>query len=179
VLDKHDTLVWQWLKGSPTSRSEFGSPDVATDYALCIYEAGPPRRLALSAHVPGGRRCGASRPKPCWKATRTGFHYKDSTGASHGVRSLLLQEGIEAGKARIVVTGKGAPLGVPSLATLVPPLTVQLANTDGRCWEATYTLPAQFESSIFKGKADPTPAPRATHTPRPRSAASSPPIMSQ
>jgi hypothetical protein len=116
--------------------------------------------------------CGANRPKPCWKATKSGFQYKDNEGASDGVRSILLQEGLEPGKAKIVVVGKGVQLNVPSPLTLVPPLTVQLANTDGRCWEATYSLPAQFESSTFKGKADPAPAPRATRTPRPTRTAS-------
>jgi hypothetical protein len=164
ALDKHDALVWQWLRGSPTSTIELGAPDSTTDYAICLYDAGPPRRLVLSANVPGGQVCGAKRPKPCWTTTKTGFRYRDSDGASDGVRSMVLQEGLEPGKARIVVVGKGAQLGVPSLVTLVPPLTVQLANSDGRCWEASYSFPARFEPSTFKAKADPTPVPRA---PRP------------
>jgi hypothetical protein len=119
----------------------------------------------LSADVPAGRLCGRSRPKPCWRARRSGFQYRDHDGSADGVRSILLQEG-ESGRAKITVTAKGAPLEVPSLADLVPPLTVQLVNEDGRCWEAVYSVPAQLEASTFKGKADPTPAPRPTRTPR-------------
>ncbi len=164
ALDKNDSLVWRWLKGSPTSKSDFGIPDVTTDYALCIYDTGPPRRLVLSATVLGGRACGAKRPKPCWKESTTGFRYKDVDGASHGIRSILLREGLDPGKAKIVVVGKGAQLAVPSLLGVVPPVTVQLANSDGQCWEATYSLPADFDASEFKAKADPTPVPHPTRT---------------
>jgi len=137
---------------------------VTTDYALCLYDFGPPRRLVLDAEVPGGGMCGARRPKPCWKSTKAGFQYKDADGASEGVRSILLQEGLEPGKAKIVWQGKGALLAVPSPLDLVPPITVQLVNEAGRCWEATYSAPAQLEASKFKGKADPPPGPRPTRT---------------
>src|SRR5207237_7661081 len=58
-------------------------------------------------------------------------------------------------------------LDVPQPLSLVPPLTVQLTNTDGRCWEATYSFPSDVAASQFTGKADPTPLPRATRTPGP------------
>jgi hypothetical protein len=164
-VDKYDTLVWQWLKGAPTTKSEFGAPDVATDYALCVYEAGAPQRLVLSADVPAGGMCGRSRLRPCWKATRTGFRYRDGDGGADGVRSILLQEGLENGRAKVALTAKGAALAVPSLVSLVPPLTVQLVNGAGRCWEAVYSVPAQFEASTFRGKADPTRMPRPRRTP--------------
>jgi hypothetical protein len=121
--------------------------------------------LVLSADVPAGRLCGHSRPKPCWHTRRSGFQYRDHDGTADGIRSILLQEG-DAGRAKITVTAKGAPLEVPSLADLVPPLTVQLVNEDGHCWEAVYSVPAQMEASTFKAKADPTPIPRPTRTPR-------------
>ena len=53
------------------------------------------------------------------------------------------------------MTGKGAGLGVPSLGALVPPVIVQLQNSDGHCWEASYSAPAAIEESKFKGKSDP------------------------
>jgi hypothetical protein len=85
---------------------------------------------------------------------------------------MFLQEGREAGRARISVVGKGAALGLRSPASLVPPLTVQLTNTDRRCWEAVYSVPARMNSSAFEAKADPTPEPHATRTPRPPRATS-------
>jgi hypothetical protein len=160
--DTHDALVWQWLKGAPTSASEFGRPDVATDYALCIYDTSATDRLAWSAAIAGGRTCGTSRPRPCWRATRTGFRYH----APDGIRSIVLHASLEAGRAKIVVSGKGAELGLPSPAMLLPPLRVQLANSDGFCWEATYGASTRFDASSFKAKADPTPSPRPTRAPR-------------
>ena len=159
------SLTWQWLKGSPTSKLDFGSPDVTTDYALCVYDAGSAPRLVLSAAIPAGQLCGSKKPKPCWKPTKAGFQYKDSTGSADGVHTIVLQSGEAPGRAKIVVAGKGIHLEVPNPLSLVPPVTVQLATSDGRCWEATYSLPAKVEASEFKGKADPTPLPRATRTP--------------
>jgi hypothetical protein len=143
-------------------------PNAATGYALCVYDAAAAGRLVSSATVPGGRACGTTHPRPCWKESSTGFRYTDVESASEGVRSILLREGLAPGKARIVVVGKGVQLAVSSLLDFVPPVTVQLANRDGQCWEATYSVPAELDASQFKAKADPTPVPRPTRTARAR-----------
>ena len=127
---------------------------MTTDYALCVYDAGPPPRLVLSAAIPAGRLCGSKHPKSCWKSTKAGFRYQDAAGAAQGVHTILLQSGDERGKAKVVIVGKGGKLHLPPLSDLVPPLTVQVTNSAGRCWEAVHSRPAKFLSSQFKAKAD-------------------------
>ncbi len=44
---------------------------------------------------------------------------------------------------------------MPDLTTLTQPLTVQIQQTDGLCWEAVYSGPPTLHTStIFKAKAD-------------------------
>ena len=141
-------------------------PDVATDYALCVYDAAAGGRLVSSATVAGGRMCGTLRPRPCWKESSTGFRYADAASAADGIRSILLRQGLAPGKAKVVVVGKGSHLAEPSPLDLVPPITVRLSNSDGQCWEATYSVPSELSPFRFRAKADPTPVPRPTRSAR-------------
>ena len=89
--------------------------------------------------------------------TRSGFRYVDKARAPVGLQKIVLKRGLTAGTALIVVKGKGSALGVASLP-LVQPLTVQLKNSSGACWEATYDGPALKNTAgppgRFKDKAD-------------------------
>ena len=82
--------AFSWQKGS-VAFEDLGSPAEDTDYALCVYDGTDAPVLRLDA--PAGGSCGG---KPCWKASgkpgqETGFVYKDTAGASDGVRSLVLK----------------------------------------------------------------------------------------
>ena len=147
--DTGDALVWKWSKGSRTTVLDFGDPTTTTAYELCIYDQGG---LKLSASVPADNICAG---KPCWAAIGAkGFKYKNKAATPDGLTQILLKEGAD-GKAKISVKGKGVNLDDPNLATLAEPVRVQLQNTIGKCWEATYSAPPTKQApDQFKDKAD-------------------------
>ena len=66
----------------------------------------------------------------------------------------MLREGLDAGKSKIIVKGKGLNLDMPPLP-LDPPVRVQLRNSAGMCWEACYSAPAiRNQTYQFKDRAD-------------------------
>ncbi len=144
-----DRILWNWSKGSATSKADFGTPLTTTGYTLCVYDG--TSAVVGSAHAPGGGTCDG---RPCWKESSHGFKYRKRDISGSGLVNslqLVLKEGT-AGKAKIVVTEKGGP--VPALP-LSQPARVQLVNAAGTCWEATYGAPATKNApGQFKDKAD-------------------------
>ena len=152
--DNKDKLIWKWLKGSATAKiPDFGTPVTTTDYLLCVYDGGG---FLTSALAPADGLCNAASPTACWADKPTGFKYKDKDLTPAGLQQILLKEGI-ATKAKIIVKGKGLNLGMPSIP-VTQPITVQLLNGDGVCWEAIYSAPPIKNQvgppGLFKDKAD-------------------------
>ena len=146
-LDAKDKLTWKWKKGGATTKAEFGSPTTVTDYLLCVYDAGT---LVSRARIPADSTCAG---RPCWRETSSGFKYKDNETSPDGIRNLSLKEGA-AGKAVIILRGKGVNLDVPPLP-MTQPVRVQLRNTDDVCWEAVYDTPAEKNTaSQYKDKSE-------------------------
>ena len=145
--------MWKWVRGSATTKAEYGAPLSTTDYTLCIYDSAG---LILDATAPAGGMCNAST-KPCWADKPKGFNYKDKDLTPDGIVQLQLREGLIAGKAKITLKAKGVPLDDPAFP-LSQPVTVQLVNSDGTCWEAVYSAPASKNTGgppgYFKDKAD-------------------------
>jgi hypothetical protein len=150
--DTKDKLVWKWLKGAATTIGDFGDPLTDTTYELCVYDqTGGSPNLVLSSKAPNAGVCAG---QPCWKQTASGFKYKDKDLSPNGILGVLLKAG-EDGKAKIVVKGKSASLGLPPTLTLTQPITVQIKNNVGTCWEADYSAPALVDQpDQFKDKAD-------------------------
>jgi hypothetical protein len=152
-----DKAAWKWLKGDATPIAAFGDPVNATTYALCVYDrtAGVPG-LVLDLVAPPGGTCG---PKPCWKSSASGFSYGDKSLANDGVFKILLKQGA-AGKAKILVLGKGSNLGMPApvgpgLLAQDTRVTAQLVNSAGSCWGTEFTAPALKNAATgFKDKGD-------------------------
>jgi hypothetical protein len=130
--DDRDRMLWSWLKGSATTKAEFGDPRSEPGYRLCVYDADGE---VASFTAPAGGTC--ARGRPCWREIRPGYQYMDGALTPDGVQRLILREG-EAEKARIQLAGKGGLLGLPVLADLRAPLTVQLFAEGGTCWQAIY-----------------------------------------
>jgi cysteine-rich repeat protein len=131
-----DLFKWKWLRGNRTTVAEYGTPLFGTDYQLCLYDVAG---LRMSVSYPAGGTCGT---KACWKALGVkGFKYKDSELTPDGGAQLMLKEGA-IGKAQIQATGRGPNLAMPPLAGLTQPITVQIQNGNGLCWEAIYGAPA-------------------------------------
>jgi hypothetical protein len=140
--DRRDSLLWKWDRGAATSEQEFGDPIAgSTSYALCIYDSsGGSDRLLLHAALPAGGTCGEAA---CWKRRSTALKYRDPARTAGGVEMLLLKPG-EDGRAKIVLKGKGEPLGLPAVLDVQqdPRVTVQLQSSEGDCWDAVYSVPA-------------------------------------
>jgi hypothetical protein len=144
-------LQWQWTKGQSTAIADFGDPLGGDTYGLCIFdESGPTPHLAFRATTRAGQ-CGL---KPCWKpAGARSLAYKDGEQIPDGIAALRLKSGGD-GKAKVLVSGKGANLDLPTLP-LALPARVQLQAANGQCWEARYfELGTTRNDGVqFKGRA--------------------------
>lgn len=140
-----DKFLWKWQKGEATSVEDFGDPTRlfnGTQYSLCLYDEVASRTsLAWSAIVPAATTCTGD---PCWKATGTrGFRYSDRERSTAGLQKLSLKAG-SAGKTKIVISGKGSGLQLPSLPlSQDQSVLMQLKNDAGQCWESRFTAPAK------------------------------------
>jgi hypothetical protein len=107
--------------------------------------------------TPAGGVCGTSRPRPCWRASGSGFVYVNRALTPLGISRIVLRAGDVDGAARITVHGLGSNLALPTFP-LAQPVTVQLKNASGACWEATYTAPPTRNTAgppaEFRSKAD-------------------------
>jgi len=134
-------LQWKYSPGDTTLKADFGDPSTTTSYQFCIWEevAGDPR-LSASYAIPAGGMCGVG---PCWKPSSSGFRYTDKSRASDGIAGLTLKQGLEPGKTKIILQGKGSDLPMPVLPFIQGPnVVMQLRASNGVCWEARYDMPA-------------------------------------
>jgi cysteine-rich repeat protein len=141
--DRRDRLHWRWMRGQATTKAEFGDPLATDDYRLCIYDGGG---LVADTEAPAGGECDARRPRPCWSEKRQSFTYIDRDLTPTGLRSLKFKEGRE-GRAKILMRGEGPLFAVPDLTALASPVTVQLSNTSGTCFEAVYEAPFRMQTA--------------------------------
>jgi len=151
AADRKDSLQWRWNNGSATTIADFGDPRATTDYQLCIYDG---TGLVLSAAAPAGGTC--HNASPCWRTTEFGFDYTDGELTPDGLQQLRLKQGLD-GAASIRVKGRNVLLDPPT-PPLGSPVTVQLSNSEGVCWEAVYGAPflknVGAPKPAFKDKAD-------------------------
>jgi hypothetical protein len=128
--DASDKLVWKWKNGT-LDAGALGAPDQQTDLAACIYDAGG---NLVGGKVPRGADVSGVA---AWRSLAVGAKYTDTAGAASGITKVKVVPG--AGNGQILVKGKGAGLGMPTLPATLP-LTAQLVNLDsGGCWETPFT----------------------------------------
>lgn len=133
-------LSWSWSNGEATDIVEFGTPTVAEDYELCIYEDGA---LVRGLRLPGGQTC---PNKACWKQSSKGFSYKDGEKTPDGLSKGKMLAGLE-GKSKIGFKGTGVRLDLPDFGAFDGTVDVQLQRlTDPVCWGATYSPPFLSQS---------------------------------
>src|SRR5262249_34012364 len=129
--DNKDKLVWKWIKGEPTTQTEFGDPTVSANYSLCIY-AGTAETLVGTIDVPPGSK---------WSTVSfKGYKYTDPAGTADGARTIKLK-GSTDNKSKALVKGGGAALPDPMDSNqLVLPVRVQLVNHSSMvCFESTFS----------------------------------------
>jgi hypothetical protein len=140
-----DKMVFKWLKGAQTDVSDFGLPTGTTAYALCLY-AGP-----LNTQLGGAE---VSADALLWSVTTTGFKYKDPAGIDDGIQKVILKAGA-ADQSKALAKGKGENLPDLDPGPVALPVTAQLVNSDGVCFEGVFdtTDVIRNEVGLFKGKA--------------------------
>jgi len=134
TLDKGDLFVWKWIKGEATTMADFGDPTTTDGYTLCVFDDGA--EVFRSTIDPGGA-CGSL---PCWRLLgATGYKYINRDRTPDGILKLLLKSGA-AGKAKVILKGKGDNLPFPAgFLPMATPVKVQLSNsTPGACWQTTH-----------------------------------------
>ena len=155
--DGKDKLVWKWIKGEITTIPEFGAPDTTDAYTFCLYDvSGGTPSVLFRAEAPAGGDCSTgSKAKDCWKSTKKGYKYLDKALTPDGLLKIDLAEGLQPGKAKILLNGKGSNLPMPVLP-LPLPLRAQLHADNGNCWEAAYSATGLKKNlpEEFKAKAD-------------------------
>jgi 6-phosphogluconolactonase (cycloisomerase 2 family) len=158
-------VLWRWTNGDATTVADFGNPHFSggprTHYALCLYdESGPTPAPLLHAFVPGGGGCRGKAnqygyKQPCWQTKSgagAGYKYKDPSRTPEGIVTLELRSGLD-GEAKISLSGGRERLHMPVLP-LALPVRAQLQNSDGACWEATYSTPATNNADGFTAASD-------------------------
>jgi hypothetical protein len=148
-VNLRDTIVWKWRRGSASTTADFGDPVHMHGYAVCLYSASG--SLLFHATLPSGGDCGA---RPCWRTAGSGFHYRNGRATPDGLTKVQLRAGT-AGRAGVVVKGRGANLGLPSMP-LTPPVTIQLQEESGPCWASTFAAGGirMNDSADFRAGAD-------------------------
>lgn len=144
----HRRLVWKWLRGvDGLAQAAFGNPvSGGTDFKLCVYDqTGGVSSLAMGAAIPAAGTCDTH---PCWSAiSDKGWKYRSRTGVADGITKVLLKGG-PAGRPRVIVTGKGSGLEVPSAFNgsdffdQDTSVVVQIHGSGPACWGSTFNLSA-------------------------------------
>ncbi len=142
-----DVLRWRWDKGEETLADAFGDPvDGTSNYHLCLYdEPGGVSTFVVSVVLPFGGTCGDD---PCWEFTGPvedprKIKYRDDEGSPDGVHRLRGRVAA-AGRANVKLDGEGPNLkledGLTPTLPLFPPVSAQLFNTNGECWDSIFEL---------------------------------------
>ncbi|HYC56061.1 MAG TPA: penicillin acylase family protein [Candidatus Binatia bacterium] len=128
------SLLWRVTKGPAIAVTDFGNPSADSDHAFCLYDVDA--TLLSQATIEAGGNCGG---RPCWRPSSRGFRYVDRSGAAGGITRMSLISG-EEGTSRLQIAGDGAGVAAPALPLAQErlPLTAQLLNTEGRCWQSRY-----------------------------------------
>lgn len=145
-----NSVRWTW-KGQATSLAELGSPVTTDAYRVCLYDGvGTIFLDALAVVAPG-----SCNGKPCWKALNSGYRYRDRTGQSAGLTSLVLKAGAD-GRALVQVMAKGANVSMPDLPLPIAPAPVRavvLREGTSTCWGAQFSTVVTDPTSATKWKA--------------------------
>lgn len=133
AIDAKDKLSFKLSKGATSSAADFGDPTTATTYDVCIYGD---TTLLYGMAVPADGDC---TDGTCWKTKSKGPAYADKLGTHDGIVAIALSspsDGTDTTK--VSVKGKGDAL--PDLSLPLPePIRVQVRNSDGKCWGASFT----------------------------------------
>lgn len=138
-------LKWDWQEGPPFGAA-LGEPASPGDaWTLCLYDGNG--RL-FGATVPTGGVCAR---KPCWTQSASRARFRDRRD---GVQHIdLVSTRDERASIRVKAAGESTALAPGAVAA--GPVTVQLGNGSGTCWESVFAFPAQRnDDRMFKANHD-------------------------
>ncbi len=138
--NKADSLVSKWLKGELTDKTDFGDPTQDNGFNVIVTDTSG--TFATFTIPPGAS----------WKDKGKKFLYLDKAVSSSGIKKALLKPG-DAGKAKVLVKGKGPGLAMPDLADLDLPVKVRIENDQtGDCWESEFLTTTKDTGEVWKAK---------------------------
>jgi YVTN family beta-propeller protein len=126
-----------------TMLSDFGMPTARTSYTACLTDGGATPQTNIALRAPAGGTCDG---RPCWSGSSSGFKYSTKLGWPDGLKSLKATAGRSgrgrvagrSGRGRVSIKAKGPQVILPDLPFTFP-LRLQIATSDGSCWEATFS----------------------------------------
>lgn len=128
-LSTRAMLKWRWSNGAETLSAEIGDPaSDGSEYRVCIYDGNSGQIFGAAITAGAG-----------WSSRPGKARYSDSAATQAGIKAISLKTGI-SGKAKVAVAAnnKSQQLALLQLLPFAEPVTVQLSNSSGVCWEATY-----------------------------------------
>jgi hypothetical protein len=138
-------MKWSW-RGGALLPAALGDPTTTTDYLLCVYDGSGASQPRLALAAPHDGIC---RGIPCWSGASSKFKYKDLLLTPDGLHDGSLTAS-SASSAKL--GGKGgnlfAKVTAPPAFPWTFPLTVQLVNSTGACWDSTFTTGIQINGVL-------------------------------
>jgi hypothetical protein len=131
----HHRVTFTW--SNPILIAYLVNPLATTDYTLCAFDVSTlAPALLLKATAPGGGTCDG---KPCWKATKDTFMYRDRDRTPDGLSAVTFKSTLGKGTS-ITVKGKGPNLSLPPSFAGVSDVLVQVQSNEvvPVCYGAQY-----------------------------------------
>jgi uncharacterized repeat protein (TIGR01451 family) len=139
-------LKWGWKRGASFADTLLGTPTIATEYALCIYDrtAGEAQTVG-SFHVPANALL--------WKLKNGRATYSNKDGfPPGGIYQMKVKASGSPGKSTSSLKAAGSTLNLPDAASSnlyfyhEPSLVVQLRNDAGLCLSTEF-IPTDFKKN--------------------------------
>ena len=134
--DPDDVYTWAWHGGDQTTLADFQSPATAT-YAFCIYDSSA-RPQPVVGTVP-------TQDASSWKTFDNGFQYR--VFGDQTLRKLILRAK-HGGRGKLLAHGDSTT--TVHVLPFVAPVTVQLQESNGTCWESDFTTPLRNDANVFR-----------------------------
>jgi hypothetical protein len=134
--DPDDVYTWAWHGGDETTVADFENP-TATAYAFCIYDASD-RPQPVIETIP-------TQDPASWKRLDNGFRYR--VYGDQTLRKLILRAK-RGGRGKLLAHGDSTT--TVRVLPFVAPVTVQMQEADGTCWESDFTTPLRNDTHVFR-----------------------------
>jgi hypothetical protein len=134
--DPDDVYTWAWHGGDETTLADLEDP-TATTYAFCVYDSSA-RPQPVLATLP-------TQDAASWKNLDNGFRYR--VYGDQTLRKMILRAK-KGGRGKLLAHGDSTTK-TPVLP-FVAPVTVQLQEGNGACWESDFTTPLRSDAHVFR-----------------------------